>query len=91
MTRFAVLLPVSRTSVRLTGGEPVLTTVSPLTEEDGQGPQCPHCASTMRPLPDREATLVCCENPECLWLKAPFRSDAAAVRPTKKDEEPESV
>jgi hypothetical protein len=86
MSRLVDLVPVSKGSVRLTVGEAISTTVSEFSVQDGKGPQCPRCGGTMRPLPQGEPTLVRCEEGQCVWFMAPFRSDVPAVRPVKPDE-----
>jgi len=93
------LIPVSKKSIRLTEGEAISTTVSEFSVEDGKGPQCPRCGSTMRPLPDKhnkklpppDPCPVRCEEHECVWFMAPFRSEEPAVRPVKPDEEVQTL
>ncbi len=85
MSRLVDLVPVSKGSIRLTEGEAMSTIVSEFSEQDGKGPQCPRCGSTMRPLPD--PCLVRYEERDCVWFMAPFRSDVPAVRPIKPAEE----
>lgn len=85
------LTPVSRASVRLTDGDIESTVVTGASDENGSGPQCPRCGETMRPLPGREPGLVRCENVECSWFMAPFRSGVEAVRPVKVTEEVQAL
>jgi hypothetical protein len=81
----AQLTPVSRASLRMTSGGAVDTRIADASPEMSAGPQCPCCGDTMRPLPEREPMLVRCENSDCAWFMAPFRSNVAAVRPQQQE------